>query len=163
MARALSWGLPRERIIPLTWGQTINIAEVQITAVPARHEAGVAGWEVPDAMGVVLQAEGLKIYNTGDTEYDVRLRQLKTLGINVFQSCINGVSGNMNAHEAALLAWQLQVGTAIPMHHLLWANNHGANDETLDPQLFADTYTRLGGKGRVVIPQVGGEIELSSR
>jgi L-ascorbate metabolism protein UlaG (beta-lactamase superfamily) len=160
MARAISWGIPRSRIDPLSWGQAIEVEDVKILAVPARHEAGVVGWEVPDAMGVILEAEGLKIYNTGDTEYDLRLRALRAMEIDVFQGCINGVGGNMNAHEAALLAWQLQARIAIPMHHLLWATNPGGDEATLDPQLFAETYNKLGGKGKVVVPTVADEIDL---
>ena len=70
----------------------------------------------------------------------------------------------MNAHEAALLAWQLGVQTVIPMHHYLWAST-GANDSeaTLDPHLLETTYQRLGGSGQVIIPKVGEEILLSPK
>jgi len=160
-ARALSWGVPRDRVIALTAGQTLTVGDMTITAVPARHEAGIPGWEVPDAIGVVLEAEGLKIYHTGDTEYDARLRLLKREGIDVAIACINGVTGNMDAHEAALLAWQLGAQTVIPMHHLLWAGNPGGPDATLDPSLFEQTYRKLGGSGRVVLPEVGGVIDVA--
>ena len=158
---AVSWGVPRDRVVALTAGQTLTVGDVTITAVPARHEAGIPGWEVPDAIGVVLEAEGLKIYQTGDTEYDARLRLLKHEGIDAVIACINGVTGNMDAHEAALLAWQLGAGTVIPMHHLLWAGTPGESDATLDPTLFADTYRKLGGPGRVVLPEVGGVIDIA--
>ena len=157
----VSWGVPRDRVVALTAGQTLTVGDVTITAVPARHEAGIPGWEVPDAIGVVLEAEGLKIYQTGDTEYDARLRLLKHEGIDAVIACINGVTGNMDAHEAALLAWQLGAGTVIPMHHLLWAGAPGGPDATLDPALFEDTYHKLGGTGRVVLPEVGGVIDIA--
>jgi L-ascorbate 6-phosphate lactonase len=163
MARALSWGMMREQVTPLTVGRSTQVGDVKVTAVPARHEAGVPGWEVPDAMGVVLEVAGLKIYHTGDTEYDLRLRALKSHKVDVFLGCINGVGGNMNAHEAALLAWQLGVSVAIPMHHLLWDHNPGGDEATLDPQLFAGTYKKLGGIGRVVLPEIGCEIPLNGR
>ncbi len=162
MARALSWGVPRGRITPIAWGETIEIANTKITAVPARHDAGIAGWEVPDAAGIVLQSGGLKIYHSGDSDYDQRLRALKHQQIDVAIACINGVTGNMNAHEAALLVWQLGAKVVMPMHHLLWEGNPGGPDATLDPQLFADTYRNLGGRGQVVLPQVGELIELQS-
>ncbi len=158
---AVSWGVPRDRVVALTAGQTLTVGDVTITAVPARHEAGIPGWEVPDAIGVVLEAEGLKIYQTGDTEYDVRLRLLKHEGIDAVIACINGVTGNMDAYEAALLAWQLGARTVIPMHHLLWAGAPGGPDATLDPALFEDTYHKLGGTGRVVLPEVGGVIDIA--
>jgi L-ascorbate 6-phosphate lactonase len=163
MARAISWGVPRDRITPLSWGESLDIGDVKMLAVPARHEAGIAGWEVPDAMGIVVESQGMKIYHSGDTEYDARLRMLKKLRLDVFIGCINGVTGNMNAFEAAMLAWQLNVQTAIPMHHLLWANAAPNDDATLDPKLFAETYAKLGGGGRVVLPAIGEEIVFVRR
>ncbi len=82
-------------------------ADISATAVPARfHDGGIAGWEVPDAIGVVVESQGLKVYHCGDTEYDIRLRMLKAQKFDAAILCINGVSGNMDAYEAALLAWQ---------------------------------------------------------
>src|ERR1700728_2363079 len=69
MARAVSWDIPRSQIIPFVPGEPIHLKDVTIDATPARHEAGVAGWEVPDAVGVLLQVGELKIYHCGDTEY----------------------------------------------------------------------------------------------
>jgi len=159
-SHALSWGIPRSQILGIQHGQTMQVASVTVEAVPARHEAGIPGWDVPDAMGVLLQFGSFTIYHCGDTEYDIRLRRLKTRKPNVAMLCINGVSGNMDAHEAALLAWHLGAEVVIPIHHYLWATNTGTNEETLDPQLFADTYTRLGGTGSPIIPRVGAEIDL---
>ena len=144
-SHALSWRLNRSQVTGLTYGNTIQVKDVTVEATPARHEAGIPGWEVPDAMGVLLRVGELTIYHCGDTEYDVRLRRLKSRGPHVALLCINGISGNMNAHEAAMLAWQLGAGTVIPIHHFLWATNSGTPKETLDPELFKSTYERLGG------------------
>jgi L-ascorbate 6-phosphate lactonase len=159
LSRAVGWGVPRERILSLTSGQSVRVRDVTISHTPARHEAGISGWEVPDAMGVVLEVAGLKIYHSGDTEYDIRLRLLKEQDFDVVLVCINGTGGNMNAYEAALLAYQLHPRTVIPMHHYLWA---GAPDQeaTLDPELFAETYRKLGGAGRVMIPALGAPLDL---
>jgi L-ascorbate 6-phosphate lactonase len=159
-SHALSWKVPRPQVAGLQYGQSIEIGDVTIEATPARHEAGIPGWEVPDAMGVLLQADGLTVYHSGDTEYDVRLRRLKARKPDVALLCINGISGNMDAHEAALLAWQLKARIVIPIHHFLWATNSGSAEETLDPTLFRETYLRLGGTGRVVLPKVGEEIRI---
>ena len=156
MARALSWGIARERIAPLAAGGSLTIRDVTISHVPARHEPGIAGWEVPDAMGVIVGAAGLQVYHTGDTEYDLRLRALAGRGIDAIFACINGTGGNMDAHEAALLAWRLGSRLVVPMHHRLWAENPDGG--TLDPRLFAETYRALGGRGRVVAPDLLGEI-----
>ena len=102
MARAMSWGVRRSQIVSFTPGEAMVLKDVTIEATPARHEAGVAGWEVPDAVGVLLRVDKLKIYHSGDTEYDVRLRRLKSYHPDVAMLCINGVGGNMDAYEAAL-------------------------------------------------------------
>lgn len=162
MSRAVSWGVPPDRITPIGTGESIEIGAVRITATAARHDAGIAGWEAPDAVGVLLQSDGLTVYHSGDTEYDQRLRALRTQNVDVAIACINGVTGNMDAHEAALLAWQLGASTVIPMHHYLWEGNPGGPEATLDPELFAGTYRNLGGVGRVVLPEVGQEIELKA-
>jgi L-ascorbate metabolism protein UlaG (beta-lactamase superfamily) len=162
-SHALSWGISRSQVLGIRYGETIQVGDVTIEAVPARHEAGIPGWDVPDAMGVLLKIGPLTIYHCGDTEYDVRLRRLKSRKPNIAMLCINGVSGNMDAHEAALLAWHLGSEVVIPIHHYLWAINTGTEEETLDPQLFADTYTRLGGAGSPMIPQIGTEIDLSGK
>jgi len=160
MARALSWGVPRDCITPLSAGESVDVADVTVSHVPARHEAGIAGWEVPDAMGVVLATHGCNIYHSGDTEYDTRLRALASLDLDVAIVCINGAGGNMDAHEAALLAWRLGAPTVIPMHHYLWANGDG-EEAALEPRVFGETYRRLGGDGRVLTPIVADAMELA--
>ena len=74
---------------------------------------------------------------------------------------INGVGGNMNAHEAALLAWHLKAKTVIPMHHILWKDFNGGEQATMDPQLLVDTYQRLGGTGEVKLLAVGEGIIIN--
>ena len=63
----------------------------------------------------------------------------------------------MNAHEAALLAWHLNAKSLIPHHHLLWSRPPEKIPayETLDPNLFATTYAKLGGTAKVILPAVG--------
>lgn len=157
-SRLLGWGVPGARVTAISQSQTQVFRDVTITAVPARHESGIAGWEVPDAIGLLIETEGLRIYHTGDTEYDLRLRALafdKNRPIDVMMTVINGAGGNMNAHEAALLAWQIKPKILIPMHHILWKDFTGGEQATLDPSLLADTYRRLGGTAQVRALAVG--------
>ncbi len=163
VARMLGWGVPRERVSGLTLGQTVDFADVKIRAVAARHVAGVPGWEADDAVGVILDCGGLRVYHSGDTEYDLRLRALafdQAAPLHAALVVINGAGGNMNAHEAALLVWQLGAKVVAPMHHRLWKDFTGGEQATLDPQLFADTYRRLGGMGEVKLLEVGEGMEL---
>ncbi len=158
MSRALGWGVPRERITALSAGQTIELSGVRLTHVPARHESTVQGWETPDAMGVVIEADGIRIYHTGDTEYDARLLQLGQARFSALLVCINGSGGNMNAHEAALLAWQLDPAAVIPIHHHLWA---GSDDDAIRlPALFTQTFHKLDGTATVITPKIGAPIDI---
>jgi L-ascorbate metabolism protein UlaG (beta-lactamase superfamily) len=159
-SRALGWGVPRDRIENILVGETYTFRDVKFTAVPARHVTTTAGWETPDAVGIIFDFDGLRVYHSGDTEYDLRVRALKHENINTAMVVINGIGGNMDAHEAAMLVWQLGVKVAIPMHHILWKNPSGNPDETLDPQLFETTYRKLGGSGTIRSLTVGEGIRL---
>jgi L-ascorbate 6-phosphate lactonase len=163
-SRLLGWGVSRERVTAISAGETLTFRDVQIRAVAARHHAGIPGWETPDAIGLLIEVEGVRIYHTGDTEYDLRLRALaydRECPIDAMMTVINGAGGNMNAHEAALLAWQIRPRIVIPMHHVLWKDFSGGDQATLDPVLFAETYQRLGGSAQVKLLDVGEGIEIS--
>lgn len=163
VARLLGWGVPRARVAGLRAGESYTFRDVTVRAVPARHLAGVPGWESDDAIGLLLEFGGLRVYHSGDTEYDLRLRALaydRERPIDVAMLVINGAGGNMNAHEAALLAWQIGARTVVPMHHILWKDFTGGEQATLDPQLLAETYRRLGGAGAVRALAVGERLDL---
>jgi L-ascorbate 6-phosphate lactonase len=158
MSRALGWGAPRERVSALSADQTIDCSGVSMSHVPARHESTVKGWETPDAMGVVIAHGGLRVYHTGDTEYDARLLHPDRRQVNALFVCINGSGGNMNPHEAALLAWQLEPSAVILMHHHLWAGSD--EDAVRLPALFAETFHKLGGTATVIAPKIGTPIDI---
>ena len=164
VSRMLGWGVPRTRVTGFAQGQTHIFKDVKITAVAARHIAGIPGWETDDAIGLLIETDGIRIYHSGDTEYDLRLRALaynKQAPIDAALLVINGAGGNMNAHEAALLAWQLGSKMVVPMHHILWKDFNSGEQATLDPQLLVDTYHRLGGTGVVRPLAVGESVTLA--
>jgi L-ascorbate metabolism protein UlaG (beta-lactamase superfamily) len=165
-SRLLGWLIPGERVTDIVAGQAYTFRDVTITAVAARHLVGIPGWEVPDAIGLLIEAEGVRVYHTGDTEYDLRLRSLaydKQRPIDVMLAVINGAGGNMNAHEAALLAWHIRPKVLIPMHHILWKDFSGGEEATLDPNLLVATYKRLGGEGEVRLLAPGEGTEFSAQ
>ncbi len=164
MSHAIPLGVPKEQITPLVPGDTLELDGIKLTAITARHEAGVPGWEVPDAFGVIVECGGVRIFHTGDTDYDARIhRAVGATPLALATLCINGSVGNMNAHEAALLAWHLNARTVIPHHHFIWDRPKEKIPayETLDPQLFSETYRKLGGTAQVLIPTVGEGFTLS--
>lgn len=166
MSHAAPLGVPLAQVTPLLVGQTLDLGDgIKLTGIAARHEAGVPGWEVPDAFGVLLDFNGIRVYHTGDTDYDPRIhRTLAGTPLALATCCMNGSVGNMNAHEAALLAWHLDARTVIPHHHHLWDRpaEKIPKCETLDPQLFAATYRNLGGKAQIILPTVGGGFTLTA-
>lgn len=165
MSHAIPLGVPKEQIVALTARQALDLGAVKLNGIVARHEAGVPGWEVPDAFGVVMDFGGVRVYHSGDTDYDPRIhRALAGTPLALATLCINGSVGNMNAHEAALLASHLEARAVMPHHHLIWDRppEKIAACETLDPNLFASTYHKLGGRAAVLLPAVGGGYTLTA-
>ena len=130
-----------------------------MTATFARHT-------LPDAVGFLLDIDGLRLWHSGDTEYDQHLRALAAPKLDVAFICINGGGGNMNAHEAALLAWQLKPRAVVPMHYGLWAAKDyryggAAPDATPDASLFESTLRKLSTRIRIGTMEVGRIVTLS--
>ena len=107
-ARLLGWLIPADRVTAISTGESHTFRDITIRTVAARHIAGIPGWETPDAIGLLIEAEGLRIYHTGDTEYDLRLRALaydKERRIDAMLTVINGTGGNVTLTRST----QLQV------------------------------------------------------
>jgi L-ascorbate 6-phosphate lactonase len=138
--RAVAWGWPKENAVRLDRGEIVTYKDITITATFARHEA-----LAPDAVGFLMDFGGVKIWDVADTEYDARLRPMRAEEIDVAMIPINGVGGNLNVYEAALLLWHVQPGIAIPMHYNMWEPAVFGEGATLDPNEFVSFYDRLGG------------------
>lgn len=159
IGRASQLGWPPSKLRSLTPGQSATKAGCHIRATFARHT-------LPDAIGLLLTVDGIRIWHSGDTEYDEHLRALTAQKLDVAFICINGGGGNMNAYEAALLAWQLKPRTVLPMHYGLWTAEDyryggAAPDATPDPNLFASALAKLNRRARVNKLKVGRTVTLS--
>jgi L-ascorbate 6-phosphate lactonase len=157
VARAQIWGWPAERTVELDRGNSHRFGDVTVTATFARHEEDVA--MTGDAVGFLLDVGGVRFWDVADSEYDARLRPMREVGIDVMLVPINGVGGNMNAHEAALLVWQVAPRIAVPMHYGMWPEEQYGAGATLDPVTFGDTLARLGSETVVQVLEPG-EITL---
>jgi L-ascorbate metabolism protein UlaG (beta-lactamase superfamily) len=143
-SRLLGWRVPQHRIQPLDRGDTVTLGDFTMTAGFARHE--VPGWLVEDAISVAIQVDDIRLFHSGDTEYDARVLPMAAHGpYDVGLFVINGTGGCMNVREAALMAHQFAPARAIPMHYGLWAEGRYGPDATLDPDDFVDYCSRLGG------------------
>lgn len=110
-------------------GEEFSIGNIWFYSLPARHSD-------PEALGLLIVANGSRIYFSGDTLYYPGLaEEIKTLvpgKIDMALLCINGQGGNMNAEEAALLAFELKVSLAIPTHYGMFAENSVGTDRFFD-------------------------------
>lgn len=144
--RARAWGWSHALLRSLKAGESTKEDGCQVMATFARHTAD-------DAIGFLLTIDGTRLWHSGDTEYDEHLRGMAPHRIDVAFLCINGGGGNMNAYEAALLAWQVKPRLAVPMHYGMWSAEdytYGgeAPDATPDPTLFATTLAKLDPRAR---------------
>ena len=152
-SRAPAWGWPAKQVIGIDSGQQRSFGEIEVRATFARHETPTA--PAPDAVGYLLEIDGLKIWDVADTEYDARLRAMADEQIDIMIVPINGVGGNMSTHEAALLTWYVKPAVVIPMHYNMWAPEDFGPGATLDPLEFAATFSKLGDTSEVRILDVG--------
>jgi L-ascorbate 6-phosphate lactonase len=157
VVRAQTWGWPAGRTVRLDRGENRQFGDIAVTATFARHDEEIA--MTGDAVGFLVDVGGVRFWDVADSEYDARLRSMREEGIDVMLVPINGVGGNMNAHEAALLVWQVAPRTAVPMHYGMWPKEQYGPGATLDPVVFRDTLSRLGSETTVQVLEPG-EITL---
>lgn len=116
-------GVDEKRCRLMLCGNTFEFKGVKITPVPAYHSD-------PEAVGIILEAEGKKIYLTGDSLYGELLFNEFTANCDLVLICINGRLGNMSIEEALQVVKKLKPASALPMHYGLFAEN------TADPESF---------------------------
>lgn len=103
-------------------GDSLSVRDVEITAVHAKHTV--------EAFGVILKAEGVTLYFSGDTLYDEELFSIAAYQPDVTFICINGRLGNMNVDEAVETAEKIGAKMNVPNHYGMFASN------TEDPEKF---------------------------
>lgn len=127
------FGIREDRCILLEEGQDILSDGIRISPVFADH-----GDLAPDALGVVLEMDGVKIYHTGDTAYrPVEFAPAIRMKPDVLLPCINGRYGNLDAHEAALLTQMVHPRLSIASHFWMFVEHGG------DPAQYLEDCSRL--------------------
>jgi L-ascorbate 6-phosphate lactonase len=143
-SRLVGWGVAPELVANLDRGDERTVGPFTVRAGFARHD--VPGWLCEDATCVAIEVAGVRIFHSGDTEYDTRVLAMREHGpYDVGLFVINGTGGCMNVFEAALMAHQIAPRIAIPCHYGLWSDAGYGAGATLDPEQFADVCARLGG------------------
>ncbi len=151
-------GFPATRTHALRRGDTVEIGDITIEAVMARHEFEPE--PTPDALGYLVTAGGWRIYHSGDTEYDARIVDDTEGRVDVSLVCMNGTAGNMDVDEAAVLAWRQRPRLAVPMHFGLWRDEDYGDGATLAPGRFVEVYQRLRPGADVEVPRIGVPIRF---
>lgn len=116
-------GVTGARVVVIEPGRADYLGDVTVHAAPADH-----GDLSPTAVSLLIEAAGVRVLLTGDTSFRPGLIQpLALLRPHVVIPCINGVFGNMNHIDAAMLVAQLRPKFAIPCHFWTFAEQ-GAGD-----------------------------------
>lgn len=90
-------------------GTEYALGDVLLRAVFAAHSD-------PFSIGIIIEADGKKIYHSGDTLYHKKLINDATLNPHVLLLSINGKGNNMNVADGARLAQVLNPRILVPMH-----------------------------------------------
>ena len=121
-------GISEDRFTILHRGERLSFGDVTLTGIFADH-----GELAPDALGVLLEVAGLRIWHTGDTAYRPDAWQdLFQTDIDVLIPPINGAFGNLDGVEAAKLAHDSSAAITIPSHFWMFAEHGG------DPAQFLE-------------------------
>ena len=114
-------------------GSQWTLGGVRFYAVRAEHSD-------PHPIGVIIEAEGKRLYVTGDTLYNTAIFEdvLSFAPIDAVFVPINGVGNNMNMADAARFCEVIRPRVAVPIHWGLFDNLNGADWEY--PEKVVPTY-----------------------
>jgi len=132
-----SFNLPENKMSIIERGEEKSYGGIKARAIFAKH--------TEDSVGYALDLNGVRIYISGDTEYDDKLTRLADAPPDIMIICINGKWGNMNFNEAAALTAEINPGLVIPTHYGMFAEN------TTDPTKFIQALKTLKYKDEVKI------------
>lgn len=141
-------GILPSRFDLLRPGAQLTFRDITLQAVDADH-----GELCPTAIGLVIRAEGIVVYVTGDTAYAPEriLPSLGRVAVDVMIAPINGQYGNLNARDACRLAALVKPCVLVPSHFGMFAEQAGSGG---DPEDFRRAAASLPGniKGCVLAP-----------
>ena len=126
-----------QNVTYLSCGETLERGSLKVTGLPCDH-----GELAPDALGLMIEISGKRIYMMGDTAYRPDLLENAELHhTDLLILPINGAFGNLNEEEAAKVIKELTPGLAVPCHYWNFAE-HGGN-----PGIFQEKMKELAPTG----------------
>jgi L-ascorbate 6-phosphate lactonase len=140
-------GIASDRCHLLEEGASLSLGGVRLHSVYADH-----GELAPDALGVVLDFDGIRVYHTGDTAYrPQQFRPAIAMRPDILIPCINGRFGNMDAQEAAEMTGLFSPAVVIPSHFWMFVEQNG------EPGRFLEECKTIAPKTRTVLTKPGAE------
>jgi L-ascorbate 6-phosphate lactonase len=116
-------GAPSSARVILEGNRRYDLDGLVIHTAPADH-----GDLSSTALSLVIELNGIRVLCSGDTSYRPALHKpLYDLHPDLVLPCINGVFGNMNHIDAAMMVQQIRPHYAIPCHFWTFAEQ-GAGD-----------------------------------
>jgi L-ascorbate 6-phosphate lactonase len=114
--------IPKERYHVLKLNDEWKDKEITIKAVYADH-----GDLAPDAIGMLIDIEGIKIYHAGDTCYSPdKIMASINSDVDIMIAPINGQYGNLNALETCKLAVLIMPKIVIASHFWMFLQHVSA-------------------------------------
>jgi L-ascorbate metabolism protein UlaG (beta-lactamase superfamily) len=168
-------GIPAHRVSGALIGTPMQLRDVRVTPVPARHAVviqdgyslGDQEHRTPRFVGYVVELDGVRLYHAGDTLADDTLvRTVGELHPDIAMLPINGrdpererrgIVGNMSPDEAAQVARDLTAALAVPMHFDAIRGNIGR------PDAFVRAMRRRHPSGSVWVPGTGAGLVWPAR
>lgn len=146
-------GITADRQVILDANRRYDLGPLVVHTAPADH-----GDFSPTALGLVLEFDGkVRVMVSGDTSWRTQLfKPLYDLKPDVLVPVINGVYGNMNHLDAAMMVQQAKPRIAIPCHFWTFAEQ-GAGD----PGGFLDACKRLCPDVRAMLLKPGEGLMLT--
>jgi L-ascorbate 6-phosphate lactonase len=139
------FGIDKANCFKIKREDTIDFKNIKVTGVYADH-----GKLSKDAIGVIIETDGIRIYHTGDTAYQPKLmQQVIDLKPDVIIPCINGKFGNLNPREAAKLSRDVNAKIAIASHFWMFAEQNG------DPYKFIKACKKYAPNILPIVMQLG--------
>ena len=128
-----SFATCRERITYVSPGDSFKQGDFKIHFINCDH-----GLAAPDAVGMIVEVDGKRICETGDTCLRAdRVNEYLSVGdIDVLIAPINGKYGNMNAKDLSVLSSMVNPKLTIPCHFGMFASHGG------EPELFMEYMNR---------------------
>lgn len=141
--------IPKERYCVLKLNEKWKGKGISIKAVYADH-----GDLAPDAIGMLIDIEGIKIYHAGDTCFSPdKIKTSLNSDVDILIAPINGQYGNLNASEACRLAMLIVPKVIIASHFWMFLE-HVSEGGIGDPTTFLKESKNLpkGMKAMVMAP-----------